>query len=625
MRLRAIAFVVLALGGAAAGALWLGDRAAREVEDRTRTQATTALAAAGEVWATAETDGLILRLDGAAPDEASRVRAVEIVRGVVDPRRVEDRTTLAAAPTPPPAPAFALELLRTGDEVTAIGLAPAGAAPDAGDLPGRPVDMVERVDAPAPAGWQAALDLGLAALAALPGARVAVAPGRVEVTGLVEDDAARAAVEARLTAARPEGVALTLDVEAPRPAIAPYRFELALRDGLPELAACAAPSGADAAAILAAARTPGGDCAIGPGAPSPEWPQAAAAGAAALRALAGGRFTLEDETATLAAPQGADPGHVAAARADLAAALPEGFTLAPDPTPPSAPTEAPAPPPPVAARFVAELDEGGGLRIAGPAGDAASRAAVATVAAALFGPDRVEDATAPAQNLPEGWTARLLAGVEALAVLKTGRLEMTPDAAEIAGEAPGPDGAGRVRSILSEGAPGALKVAVRFDAAAAAAEARARAVAADPAGTCAADVAAALAATPVVFAAGSAELEPEGEAAVAALAATLAACPPLDFEVGGHTDGAGDPARNLALSEARAEAVKAALDAADLPQMRFTAKGYGSDRPVAPNDTPEGRTANRRIELTLLTPRLEPAEPPPAPPVPYEEPAFGPR
>ncbi len=227
-----------------------------------------------------------------------------------------------------------------------------------------------------------------------------------------------------------------------------------------------------------------------------------------------------------------------------------------------------------------------------------------------------------AAHLPAGWSGRLLASVEALAQLKAGRLEMTPDAVEITGEALGPDGADRVRTLLSEGAPGTLRIAIRFDPEAAAAEARAQAIAADPPGACADDVTAALVAGPIVFAPGSAELGPEGEAAVAALAGILAACPPLDFEVAGHTDGAGDPGRNLVLSETRAAAVKAALEAADLPQMRFTAHGYGSERPIAANDTPEGREANRRIELTLLTPRLAPALPP-APP--YEEPFIGPR
>ncbi len=120
-----------------------------------------------------------------------------------------------------------------------------------------------------------------------------------------------------------------------------------------------------------------------------------------------------------------------------------------------------------------------------------------------------------------------------------------------------------------------------------------------------------LAARRIVFRPGSAELEAEGVAAVEALAAALADCPDVAFEIGGHTDSQGREAANLELSEARAAAVKAALDAAGLPHVTLTARGYGPSRPVADNDTEAGRAANRRIEFTLMrtAAAAEPGEP----------------
>jgi OmpA-OmpF porin, OOP family len=73
------------------------------------------------------------------------------------------------------------------------------------------------------------------------------------------------------------------------------------------------------------------------------------------------------------------------------------------------------------------------------------------------------------------------------------------------------------------------------------------------------------------------------------------------IEIGGHTDNTGDPAANMALSQARADAVKNALVAAGAPADVLATKGYGDTRPRATNDTEYGRFKNRRIEYALVT------------------------
>ena len=68
----------------------------------------------------------------------------------------------------------------------------------------------------------------------------------------------------------------------------------------------------------------------------------------------------------------------------------------------------------------------------------------------------------------------------------------------------------------------------------------------------------------------------------------------------GHTDTDGENASNQALSERRAQAVVDYLVKAGLPASRFTAAGYGSTKPIATNDSDQGRTAqNRRIEFLV--------------------------
>lgn len=76
--------------------------------------------------------------------------------------------------------------------------------------------------------------------------------------------------------------------------------------------------------------------------------------------------------------------------------------------------------------------------------------------------------------------------------------------------------------------------------------------------------------------------------------------PTLVLEIGGHTDNVGADAVNQKLSEARANTVRNYLISKGVADNRVTAKGYGETKPVASNDTDEGRTANRRVEFTIL-------------------------
>ena len=70
-------------------------------------------------------------------------------------------------------------------------------------------------------------------------------------------------------------------------------------------------------------------------------------------------------------------------------------------------------------------------------------------------------------------------------------------------------------------------------------------------------------------------------------------------DVAGHADSTGDEAKNLDLSQRRAGSVSSYLAAQGANAQRLITVGYGEGRPVASNDTPEGRAQNRRVEITL--------------------------
>jgi len=73
--------------------------------------------------------------------------------------------------------------------------------------------------------------------------------------------------------------------------------------------------------------------------------------------------------------------------------------------------------------------------------------------------------------------------------------------------------------------------------------------------------------------------------------------PQLHLLIEGHTDSTGLPEANLVLSQRRANAVLNYLIQQGIDEKRLSAKGYGSARPIEDNNTPQGRSRNRRVEL----------------------------
>ncbi|HMK42521.1 MAG TPA: OmpA family protein [Dissulfurispiraceae bacterium] len=108
-----------------------------------------------------------------------------------------------------------------------------------------------------------------------------------------------------------------------------------------------------------------------------------------------------------------------------------------------------------------------------------------------------------------------------------------------------------------------------------------------------------------LFPSGSATIRPEATGMLDRIAEKLKAMPGRLF-IEGHTDNvpisSGKFTSNWELSAARAAAVLHALTQKGLDPNRFTISGYGEFRPVAMNDTPEGKAKNRRVELVLMPP-----------------------
>lgn len=102
---------------------------------------------------------------------------------------------------------------------------------------------------------------------------------------------------------------------------------------------------------------------------------------------------------------------------------------------------------------------------------------------------------------------------------------------------------------------------------------------------------------PIYFDVDSAELVEQSKRKLDALASVLKRHPDVTVDVAGYADSTGAEDYNLALSQRRAENVRAYLVEAGIAGSRLAARGYGESRPAASNDTALGRFWNRRVEL----------------------------
>ncbi len=104
----------------------------------------------------------------------------------------------------------------------------------------------------------------------------------------------------------------------------------------------------------------------------------------------------------------------------------------------------------------------------------------------------------------------------------------------------------------------------------------------------------------VAFARGTAELEGEqSKASLIELAAFLKENPTVKIRISGHTDNAGDPGLNKALSLQRAGSIRKFLIEQGVPADNLRTSGWGGTKPIASNSTEEGRIKNRRVEIQV--------------------------
>ena len=604
MRIIPVILSALAFTAAGVGAYFAAGLTVSWIENSSATAVEKRLALEGFDWASVQTDGLKVVLEGEAASEALRFKALAAAGQIVEAARVIDNFTITDS-RPPVAPKFSVEILRNGQSISLIGLVPTNAdnanfkdrvARIAGNSP--IADFLETADYPVPDAWSSVISYGLLALERLERAKISIGETQVDIEAIGESEEQKSKLLDELTRRTPADVTSKIDISAPRPVITPFTLRFRITATGASFDACSADSPQAAAQILAAAKAAGlreeATCREGLGVPSPLWSKAATQAIAALAKLGGGSVTLSDADVALTAPAGTDPALFDKITSRLDGDLPEVFALNPillvAPETPAGDIAIP--------EMVATLSPEGQVQIRGPVINPRAQRTLQTFAYAVFGSDDVYLSTKLQNNLPEGWMVRSLASLAGLSQLNSGLATVSPNAIDISGltgrRSTRTDIAQILIDRLGDGVEFELDVTYLEEL-----DPLARMLSGD---ACVAEINNLGRKNKIKFEPGSATLDANSRDTVQAIAEVFDRCLEAPIEIAGHTDSQGREEMNLNLSKGRAEAVLTALRGARVKLKSLTAEGYGETQPIGDNSTEEGREANRRIEFRLLTP-----------------------
>jgi len=492
---------------------------------------------------------------------------------------------------PPEAKPFIWSAVREGNTVVMSGVVPnddtrrtlEAAAIKA--WPGSSVMHHMQIARGAPAGdFNAYTTYALAELGRLSTGRVVISDATYAISGETPSTAAYDEAAAGV-GKLPTGLTLA-NAEIVPPEIKPYRWSAQLDAAGLRLAGLA-PSAAVRDAMLGSAsgqfdgKPINSQIGIARGAPDGDVAKAGGSLLQQLAKLAEGSAEI-NETRVSISGLGLANVTGASVREELAGALPAPFAIA----------SVYVRDGPVSPYAFGLQKQDGRVRLSGYVPDEAARRDLVAAATSTFVTDTVEDGLKIADGAPKDFVASLKATFPALARLWSTTLAAKDASMTVVGDAIYDKSAERVRKELADAAGGEVKLAdVKIGLKPESPPL--------PLDACQPAFNGLLEKGHIRFSTGSAELSKESLALLDHLVDVAQRCKEAEISIEGHTDSVGEAEDNMDLSKRRAAAVVGYIGDAGIDTSRMTSEGYGQTRPVASNDTPEGRAQNRRIEFVV--------------------------
>jgi len=585
--------------------------AARLVETLSREDVAQALDQAQMPWADVATDGLQVFVIGIAPNEADRFKAKSIAGQVVDATRVIDQMTVYEEVQVKP-PEYRLEFLRTPSGISVFGVLPERygsqslldelqkiAGPD-----GTVTQLLEMSSYPAPQNWARDVRLALSVLKDFSAAKITVQDQSIQGTGVAASDAAKTKLQTAWENRIPQDLGFDVAIEVPRPVVAPYVFRAVKSEQGLKLDACTVQTRdmheqiiqrAQALQAVGAVK-----CQIALGRPTENWAQVVLDSMTTLQAFDQGNITITDTSVRLEVGQGTDPAAFNGQVTQLKQRLPAEYSFVSVlPKPVTSDAEA--------TEIIITRSPEGLVVVRGAVGSQVGLDMISSLAKARFGQDGVHVSVRVRDAIDQSWTQQILSGLETIGKLNKGSVILSPDTIQISGETFNETAQSDITALFVD----QLGNGQRMDMDVVYIEPPKQP---EPQGTnpqeCIDQIAVVLESDKINFEPGSDRVDLAGQTVLDDIADILRDCGEIPMEIAGHTDSQGREEMNLQLSQSRADAVLMELQRRRILTASFSAKGYGETTPIAPNNTQEGREANRRIEFTLISPS-EPATPEP--------------
>jgi OOP family OmpA-OmpF porin len=543
---------------------------------------------AGSQWAAVDADGRDLTLSGQAADESEIAAAVDAAKSVSGVRRVANAATL-----PPVASPWLLEaersdgnLVLSGHYTTDAARAAIRAAAEAAVSPGEVEDRRTQARG-APADFEALATFALAQLANLSAGKVSLSDQVLSISGRANSVDDHEKLVSALAGGLPPSAKLAAITVEPA-TISPYEFRVRKEAGRIAIEGYV-PDDATRQAIAGAAKiaNPGfaveDSTRIAAGVPEGlDWKAAGEFLVARLGSLTSGTASVVGSDFSIDGRAVDTPAFEEIGQA-LSGELPAGLVLANV-----------AIGQPVISPWTWSLKgEANSLTVAGYAPDkATAQQNVAGLKTRFGAAMQIVDEQKLGAGAPDAVTDAYALAMQVAGRLENPSVQLSDKSLRISGEALTGVAANEIRTALAKSLPAGWRADAEIAVRPAAEFVDARG--------CQDAINGVMKGNVIRFASGSAEIEDNSFGLLDRLVYSIRRCPELQVEIGGHTDSDGEDGANLILSEQRANAVSGYLVRAGVLYSRLLPKGFGETRPIASNDTAEGKAANRRIEFTVV-------------------------